>query len=154
MIESEGRVREQQACIWATNNNRPWWRSWLVPSLRFAPLPLPFLRISFSNSICWPITAAGCLGGTCAGAVGCSLPLLENRLCSECRRFAFPHGSGVFICNAGIFSTRPGQVSQRSCPAYRALGVYNLLHNQSRWHSGYRPTQVPVMHAEMRVAIW
>jgi hypothetical protein len=36
MIESEGRVREQEACIWAANNNRPWCGAWL--SILSAPL--------------------------------------------------------------------------------------------------------------------
>jgi hypothetical protein len=43
MIESEGRVREQQACIWAANNNRPWPSAWLSPLLHSPPFPADHL---------------------------------------------------------------------------------------------------------------
>jgi len=94
MIESEGRVREQQACIWAANNNRPWCGHWRV-AVPFSPPLLPFLRIIFSNALCRPITAAG-WPGTRAGTVGDATtlqpPVTRESLVQRVSQIRFPCG--------------------------------------------------------------
>jgi hypothetical protein len=110
-------VREQQACIWAANNNRPWWRSWLVPSLRFAPLPLPLLRISFSNSICWPNNGSRLLGGHMRGRRGMQPPVTRESLVQRVSQIRFSPWLWCLHLQRGHFqySTRSGIAEILSC---------------------------------------
>jgi hypothetical protein len=93
-------VREQ-ACIWAANNNRPWCGAWLSASLHSTPFAADHL---LENAL-WTNNGTRPFGGYSRGHRGIlavcshpSVPPLENRLCSECRRFAFPKAC-ISICD-------------------------------------------------------
>jgi hypothetical protein len=94
MIEGEGRVREQQACIWAANNNSPWCGALLHWTPFAADHLLENALLANDGS---PVTRADTVG--CWPSAASREPAtLENRLCSECRRFAFPKAC-VSICD-------------------------------------------------------
>ena len=153
-------MREQQACIWAANNNRPWPSAWLSPLLHSPPFPADHLLE------CQLATNHGSrpLGRTHTRAQwDVSLPSLSaatrySRIaCAATVADSLSPMTLVSPSATQTFSVSEAFTKRRSLLMYTEpwrFTIFCMGHPQSGWRSGYRPTQVPVMHAEMRVAIW
>lgn len=105
----------------------------------FSPLcstAVPFLRIIFSNVLCRPMTAAGCLGGTPWDVRSLQPPVTRESLVQRVSQIRFSAMALVLPSATETFSL-PGAIRQPSGlvthTASSEFAIFYMARHRSRW---------------------